>query len=61
MDSEEMVKLVKNAYRDGAEAVIQDVSNWLDEDTIDELKARYLNEEDQSLFQVIQQKDQTLV
>ena len=53
MDSEEMVKLVKNAYRDGAEAVIQDVSNWLDEDTIDELKARYLNEEDQSLFQVI--------
>ena len=31
---------------DVAEAVIQDVSNWLDEDTIDELKARYLNEED---------------
>ena len=53
MDSEEMVKLVKNAYREGAEAVIQDVSNWLDEDTIDELKARYLNEEDQPLFQVI--------
>lgn len=46
MDSEEMIKLVKNAYREGAEAVIQDVSNWLDEDTIDELKARYLNEED---------------
>lgn len=47
----EVNEAISNAYDDGyekgARAVIDTVSNWLDEDTVDELRARFLSEEEE--------------
>ena len=45
--SEEIDRAYDIGYEKGARSVIDTVSNWLDEDTVDELKARFLGEEEE--------------
>lgn len=42
--SEEIDRAYDIGYEKGARAVIDAVSNWLDDDTVDELKARFLGD-----------------
>ena len=44
---EEIDRAYDIGYEKGARAVIDAVSNWLDGDTVDELKARFLGEEEE--------------
>ena len=47
LEEEKIDKSYDMGYEKGARAAIDTVSNWLDEDTVDELKARFLREEEE--------------